>query len=255
VKILALPARDGLAWIRDGLRLFVRNPLSLPGAVAAGLLLVWLPSMVPWVGPAIATLIAPLASLGLMAACRAAAAGLTPRATVYVEALRDPQARRQLLTLGLINMLIVLPLVAIAQFTGLDRAIDVVQPPGGQPTLDVHPGLLALRIAVSTPLLMAMWLAPPLIAWERLPAAKAMFYSFFACWRNRWPMLVFIGVALGAGSLAILIAATMVDALVRDEAAAALLIAPLYLVLVTVMQAALFRMYSGIVEPDPVLQN
>ena len=255
MKILALPAREGLVWIRDGLRLFGRHPLALPGAVATGLLLVWLPSMLPWVGPGVAAVITPLASLGLMAACRAAAAGLIPRVAVYVEALGDPQVRRQLLTLGLINAAIVLPLIAVGKLTGLDRAIEIVQPPGQQPAFDVHPGLLAARIVVSTPVLMAMWLAPPLIAWQGLPAAKAMFYSFFACWRNRRPMLVLIGVSLGAGSLAIVIAALVVDALVRDPSAAALLIAPLYLVLMSIVQGAVFRMYSAIVqqgtEPAP----
>src|SRR6266853_5061677 len=106
MKIRVLGARIRLIWIRDGLRLFGGNPLSLIGSVAAGLLIVWLPSTLPWVGPAIAAVLAPIASLGLIAACRAADAGRIPGVAVYVDGLRDPQTRRQLLTLGVINALI-----------------------------------------------------------------------------------------------------------------------------------------------------
>src|SRR5437879_11495602 len=86
MKIRVLGARNGLIWIRDGLRLFGGNPLSLLGSVAAGLLIVWLPSTVPRVGPAIAAVLAPIASLGLIAACRAADA----RSEEHTSELQSP---------------------------------------------------------------------------------------------------------------------------------------------------------------------
>jgi len=251
MQIRKVPARDGLAWLRDGLRLVARHPLPLLGSVAAGLLMVWLPSMVPLVGPALGTVVAPIASLGLIAACRAADAGRIPGVAVYAEGLRDAQTRRQLLMLGLINAMIVLPLVAIAQATGLDQAISVVPGTDQEPRLVVHPGLLALRVALSLPVLMAMWLAPPLVGWQRLPAVKAMFFSFFACWRNRWPLLTFVGAILAAGSLAIVALAVIVRLLVSDRKVAELLLAPLLLALLTVVQGGIYRMYTQIVEPTP----
>jgi hypothetical protein len=251
MKIRALPARNGLIWIRDGLRLFGRHPLSLLGSVAAGMLLVWLPSMVPWVGPAIASVLAPIAALGLIAACRAADAARIPGVSIFADGLRDPQTRRHLLMLGAIYALIMLPLVAIMQATGMDRAISIVPGPNQQPTVEAHPALLALRIAVSTPILMAMWLAPPLVGWQHLTAAKAMFYSFFACWRNRWPLLIFIGSAVGAGSLAIVALITIVTLVVPTPAAGAVLIAPLTLALMAIVQGGIFRMYMQVVDTTP----
>src|SRR6267154_2969343 len=70
--IHVLPARNGLAWVRDGLRLFGRRPISLLASVAAGLLLVTVPAMVSIAGPVLAAILAPIASLGMIAACRAA---------------------------------------------------------------------------------------------------------------------------------------------------------------------------------------
>ena len=254
MKIRVLGARNGLIWIRDGLRLFGGNPLSLLGSVAAGLLIVWLPSTLPRVGPAIAAVLAPIASLGLIAACRAADAGRIPGVAVYVDGLRDPQTRRQLLTLGVINALIVVPLIAIGQATGMDRAISIVAGPNQPPQVEVHPGLLALRIALSTPVLMAMWLAPPLVGWQHLTAPKAMFYSFFACWRNRWPLLTFIGGVLGAGALTTVVMAAIVSLLAPAQVVA-VLIAPLSLALLAVAQGGIFRMYTQIVEVASVDQQ
>ena len=251
MKIRALPARNGLIWIRDGLRLFGRHPLSLLGSVAAGMLLVWLPSMVPWIGPAIASVLAPIAALGLIAACRAADAARIPGVSIFADGLRDPQTRRHLLMLGAIYASIMLPLVAIMQATGMDRAIRIVPGPDQQPTVEAHAGLLALRIALSTPILMAMWLAPPLVGWQRLSAAKAMFYSFFACWRNRWPLLVFVASSVGAGSLAMVTLITIVSLLVPTPAAGAVLIAPLTLALMAIVQGGIFRMYMQVVDTTP----
>jgi hypothetical protein len=251
MRIRVLAARDGLIWIRDGWRLFGRHPLSLAGSVAAGLLMVWLPSTIPWVGPAIGAVVAPIVSLGLIASCRAADAGRIPSVTLYADGLRDSETRRQLLVLGAVNASIVLVLFAIVQVTGMDDAIKIVPGPDQQPTVETNPGLLAARIALSTPLLMAMWLAPPLVGWLRVPALKAMFYSFFACWRNRWPLLTFIAGVLGAGSMATVALAVVVDLLVADRTLGALLIAPISLALLAIVQGGIFRMYTQVVDAAP----
>jgi hypothetical protein len=252
MKIRVLTARDGLTWIRDGLQLFGRRPVSMLGSVAAGLLIVWLPSMVPLVGPAIGAVVAPIASLGLIAACRAAEAGRIPGVAIYFDGLRDPATCRQLLVLGAINALIVVLLIAIMEATGIDQAINIVPLPNQEPKVEAHPGLLALRVVLSAPLLMAMWLAAPLVGWQHLPAPKAMFYSFFACWRNRWPLLIFICGILAVASVASAALAVIVDLLVVDPTMAALLIVPLSLALLAVLQGGIFRMYTQVVDATPV---
>jgi hypothetical protein len=251
MKIRVLAARDGLIWIRDGWRLFGRHPLSLAGSVAAGLLMVWLPLTIPWVGPAIGGVVAPIVSLGLIAACRAADSGRIPSVTVYADGLRDSETRRQLLLLGAVNAAIVLVLFAIVQATGLDEAIKIVPGPDRQPTFEANPPLLAARIALTTPLAMAMWLAPPLVGWRHLPALKAMFYSFFACWRNRWPLLTFLAGAFGAGVVAMTALAVIADLLAIERTMAALLIAPISLALIAIFQGGIFRMYTQVLDTAP----
>ena len=237
--------------MRDGLRLFGRHPFSLLGSVAAGLMIVWVPSLVPYVGPAVGAVLAPIASLGLIAACRAAEAGRIPGVAIYADGLQDRDTRRQLLMLGAINAVLVLLLMAIVQVTGMDQAISIVTQPNQEPKVEANPALLALRIALSAPLLMAMWLAPPLVGWQHLPALKAMFYSFFACWRNRWPLLTFLGGVLSASLVVTVALAAIVDVLVTDRTLEALLIAPVSLALLAIVQGGIFRMYTQIVDAAP----
>lgn len=37
------------------------------------------------------------------------------------------------------------------------------------------------------------WHAPALIGWHRLPLRRALFYSMVACWRNKFPIVVYVG--------------------------------------------------------------
>jgi hypothetical protein len=213
--------------------------------------MVWLPSTIPWVGPTIGAVVTPIVSLGLIASCRAADAGRIPSVAVYFDGLRDVQTRRQLLVLGAINALTVLVLFAIVQSTGMDDAIKLVSGPDQQPEFQTNPAMLAARIALSAPLLMAMWLAPPLVGWGHLPALKAMFYSFFACWRNRWPLLAFLGGVVAAGAVAAMALGVVVGLLVTDRTLGALLIAPMALALLSVFQGGIFRMYTQVVDGTP----
>jgi len=248
--IRVLPARTGLAWIRDGVRLFGSRPISLLASIAVGLLLLYVPAMVPVAGPALAAVLAPIAQLGMIAACRAVDAGQVPGVRVYTQALTDAGRRRDLLILGAINALIVACLVAIGQMAGLDDALKIVTGPNQEQTVQASPGLLAMRIALSAPVAMAMWLAPALVGWNGLPAPKAMFYSFFACWRNRWPLLTFVAGVVGAGSLITVLLAALASAVIADGASATFVMAPLSLALLAVIQCGVFRMYRQIIE-DP----
>ncbi len=254
MMIRVLPARDGLVWIRDGLRLFGRRPISLLASIAAGMLLVFVPALVPPIGPVLAAILAPIASLGMSAACRAVDGGQVPGLRVYAQALRDAGTRRDLLMLGAINAVAYLLLSALAHVAGLDHAVVSVQRPNQEARIAVDPALLALQVALYVPIWMANWLSPLLVGWHRLPPPKAMFYSFFACWRNRWPLLTFLcGSAGGSAAVAVLLL-TPAAMLIADARSAALMIAPVSLGLLAAFQCSVFRMYLQIVEdPQPAV--
>src|SRR5439155_20066733 len=57
----------------------------------------------------------------------------------------------------------------------------------------------------ATPVAMAFWFAPVLVAWRRIGAAQSLFYSFFAVWRNWRAFFVYGAVLALAGGVSLLI--------------------------------------------------
>lgn len=73
-----------------------------------------------------------------------------------------------------------------------------------------------LSMVLYIPLSMMFWHAPALVHWQGLPAVKSLFFSFVACWRNLRAfalyVLVWIGVFMGSGMLALLVSTLLDDA-------------------------------------------
>jgi len=250
--IRVFPARSGLVWLREGLRLFGRRPIALLASIAVGMLLVLAPALVPPIGPVLATLVAPIASLGMIAACRAVDEGQIPGLRVYAQVLQGAGALRELLILGAINAALYLLLAILAHAAGLDRAAPAAQGADQAAALGVDPALLALQLVLFAPIWMANWLSPLLVGWHRLPAPKAMFYSFFACWRNRWPLLAFIGASAGGSAAVVVLLLAPVAMVLADARSIGFMVAPLSLALMAVFQCSVFRMYRQVVdEPQP----
>jgi hypothetical protein len=243
------PAAAGADWLRQGLRLLGRRPLSLPASIGIGFITLALLFTLPAIGPALTALADPLTSLGMLAACRAADAGAIPSIAQYVEGLRQPTVRRQMALLGLINAACLVPFALLVEFTPLGDGLRLVPGPDGQLVPRLDAGMLALQMALMTPLMMARCIAPALVAWHGLPAAKAMFYSFFACWRNRWPLLVFLGGVSGLACGATLVLASLAGLAAGGAGAAPMIFAPMFLVSMTVAQCGLYRMVTQVIEP------
>jgi hypothetical protein len=42
------------------------------------------------------------------------------------------------------------------------------------------------------PLALMFWHAPALVHWHGVSPVKSLFFSFMACWQNKWAMLVYL---------------------------------------------------------------
>eukprot|EP01034_Spumella_vulgaris_P027161 gene27161-33844_t len=73
-----------------------------------------------------------------------------------------------------------------------------------------------LSMLLYIPLSMMFWHAPALVHWQGVPAVKSLFFSFVACWRNLRAfalyVLVWIGVFMASGVLALLASTLLGDA-------------------------------------------
>lgn len=192
-----LPARHGLLWLVAGWTLLRRQPRQMI-LLALGYYLILL-VFVKWlqiIGTFVLPLILPALTAMLSNGVRAIDRGQSPSPEVFKEGL--PAARLDLLRLGGIHLLGTMALLLVSIALGSEvRFDDGLTPEETQELL----GDLSLLLLAATPLLMAFWFAPLLVVWNGVPAVKALFFSFVACWRNGRAFAVYGIAILVAGIL------------------------------------------------------
>jgi len=242
MQINMLPASAGVAWLREGMRLFGRQPIGLPAMVVIYLMMLLAPALLPIIGIAISGVLAPFASVGLLTACRDVAQGRMPTPAAFAQPFKPTPARLQLLRLGIVNAILLLVVATLA-------AVLIPEVAGGDspPSLDDLPlGSMALQLLLYLPIMALMWFAPALAGWHTIPPAKAMFGSVVACWRNFGAMLIF-GVAASVFTLGVSVVAVMLlTSIVSSRELLSMLVAPLALILMTIVQASLYPMYVAV---------
>src|SRR5204862_7266913 len=87
--------------------------------------------------------------------------------------------------LSLVSIVVGLGIASLADSGALMTLILSGQQPSVEAMQDgsVLNAMLVAALA-ATPVAMAFWFAPVLVAWSRIGAAQSLFYSFFAVWRN-----------------------------------------------------------------------
>src|SRR5687767_14351574 len=245
--VRTLPARAGLTWLRDALRLYRRQPFAFTSLVILYTIGVSLLAYVPFVGLPLAAVLVPFGTLGLTLAGRDAERGKMPMPTLMVEPFRDHQQRKALALLGFVNATLVLVLVTLisllaadelAQWKLVDGQIDPASAGQNFPW-----DAIIVAALVYLPILMVTWFAPQLVAWHRLPIAKALFFSFFTCWRNRWPFLM-LAAALSALSFAVIFLVTqLLQMFGATPQLASMLFAPVALILISIGYATQYPIY------------
>lgn len=193
-----LPMQRGWAWLREGVAIWRRNPALVTFATFGYLLSIVLLSIVPILGQLVASLLMPALSVGVLNACRAVDAGRKAGPDVLFSGFKSnlPSlvAVGGLYLAGTILVLLLVSLVDDGSLFALMRGEDIEEQMRGDSTLGFT---LLVALVLSTPVMMAYWFAPVLTSWWQVPAAKALFFSFYACLRNWRPFLAYaIGLAI-----------------------------------------------------------
>lgn len=205
MKLNIVPASRGLQWVRLGFRTFMKQPLALSALVLMYALLGLALLVLPLVGPFLALAVAPVATLGLMAATKVAQQNAFPMPAVLFTGLRASRERvRSMIVLGALYALALMLL-------GLVVALIVPVSYEGRGTAEIaQSDEFRLRVLLTalfyTPFSLAFWHAPALVHWHGVPAVKSLFFSFVACMRNLRAFAVYglawvgIGIAVLAAS-------------------------------------------------------
>jgi hypothetical protein len=262
-RMRVVPPRNGWLWLKEGARLFGRSPFTWVFAVFSYWVITLGMKGLPHAAGFVLSLLMPAFAVSFMALARECASGrrASPLALVAGLHLRLPT----LLALGGIYIAASVAILAVtALFDGgsvmrwmlLGEAAheDV---PAGRMFLG---GLLATLL--STPMVAAFWFAPVLAAWDRMSATKALFFSFFAVWRN-WRAFLFYAGAVLAASLPLFllfgVAVTLLANLGGSSVAGSpearvgagmLLASPLLFGAVAILLASFYASYRDIFPAD-----
>ena len=253
MQIHSLRAATGWRWVSDGFRLLGRQPIALLAIVFLNLMVLSLSVLNPLLGTIAPLVLTPVLMVGLMHAVRAADAGRMPTPGLLFAGFRDAggTAWRPLLVLGGFNAaatLVALLLAALADggmLMSLATGQAHTDEPGSADASLVYAALVF--VLVYTPVQMALWYAPLLTAWHRIPPMKALFFSFVAVLRNKGAFALY---AIGWFALAFVasLGIRMLDAVLGDSPILlSMVLSPLSLLLITAVYCSFWATYRDAV--------
>ena len=218
MKLQIVPAKQGLVWVKQGIRTFWRQPLAFTGLFFLFMAWVSVLSMVPFIGAALALLVLPAATLGLMVATEQAASGKFPMPTVMLVAFRAGQQRlKAMMVLGglyALSFLAVMAISALVDGGGFAKVYLANAPITPEVVNDTDfQTAMWLTTIMYVPLSMLFWHAPALVHWHGVPPVKSLFCSAIACWRNLGAfalyLLAWAGVFVAGAMLILLISSAL----------------------------------------------
>jgi hypothetical protein len=219
MQLNIVPARTGLHWARQGIRTFWKQPLAMSGLFFLFMAVVSVMSIVPMVGGALALVLLPALTLGMMAATEVAEDQRFPMPGVLFAALKPGAQRKAMLQLGAYYALAFLVIMGVSMLvdggtfarvylTGANMSPEVVNSASFQMAMWVS-------MVLYIPLAMMFWHAPALVHWQGVAPVKSLFFSFVACWRNLGAFMVYVAVWFGM-FIAVALASMLATSLLGD---------------------------------------
>lgn len=250
LHLQTVPARNGVLWVRHGLKVFQRKPLALTGLFGMFMFLGFALMLIPALGPLLLLAMLPLVSLGFMLATHQVLQAQTPNAAVFLAPLQlTPERRNTQLVLGVSYALATVAIMFFSDWLdgGSFAALQDLLGKGDvdEKTLEAalaEPRLFwgsLTRLSLATLLSIPFWHAPALVHWGGQGALQALFSSTLGVWRNKTAFalsaLCWGGLALALSSLL-----TLVFSLLGLGKLVPMMILPAGLMLSTVFYSSLY---------------
>ncbi len=193
---------EGVQWMRDAFRLFLRRPLPFGAMFVSFLLLALLATLVPVVGGVVMLMALPLLSLGFMIASRAAQNDLPVNPGQFIEPLRGERSRRNtVLSLCAAYALCTALIMALSEWIdgGAFDRLQALMAKGDEARAEMEALLadprlswgLITRFGLAACLSVPFWHAPALVYWQGQSVGQALFSSTLAMWRCKGAFLMY----------------------------------------------------------------
>ena len=230
--------------MREGLALYRAQPIGMIGISSFAPMFSLLLLMLPYVGQSLALLVFPFLIAALLETAKATAQTGRPNLDAYIKAWRVPAVRLRLLQLGVLYALIV-------GLLGLLLPGEPAPAASGGGSSGETSALLmeaAVMAALTVPFQMLVLFATALIARHGQSMPKAVFFAWFALWRNLAAILVnLLSVAMilllflmGLGAL--------VELLGLSQATVQMLVLPLLFCILPIGVGSSYAMVCGVIQ-------
>jgi hypothetical protein len=246
---------EGVSWMRDAFRLFLRRPLPFSAMFVSFLLVALLATLVPLVGGVAMLMALPLLSLGFMIASRAARNDLPVNPGQFIEPLRGERSRRNtLLSLCAAYALGTVLIMSLSDWIdgGAFDRLQQLMAKGDEARAEMEALLadphltwgLMTRFGLAACLSLPFWHAPALVYWQGQSVGQALFSSTLAVWRCKGAFtmysLAWVGVIAVFGALV-----GLLFALFDARQLAGVIAMPAGLMFSTVFYVSLLFTYEG----------
>ncbi len=244
--------RQGLQWILSGLYYFRLSPFVWMLLSSTFLMVELTLQILPVLGIFAFLLISPVLVAGIMVGCKDLDQGRRLQLEHLFIGFRKNTT--PLITIGGFNLIGLVIIVGVFMLMGGDALIDMLvygKRFGENELMGVMDNVLSAwlaALALSIPLMMAIWFAPLLIMFENLPPAVAIQKSFFACLNNMAPFFVY-GITLFILFFLITIVTVKLLSLFGTIPPPLVLIF-LYVVLLPTVFASIYASYQDIFPPE-----
>ena len=256
MKLNVVPAKTGSLWVRQGIRIFWKQPLALSGLFFMFMASMSIMSIVPVVGGFLALVLLPAASLGFMAATREVELAKFPMPYVLAAGFRTgPEGKRNMLVLGVLyacGFIGVMGLSALVDggdfaklyLVGGSLEVDTLMKPEFQ-------NAMWLSLLLYMPLSMVFWHAPALTHWHAVPVVKSLFFSTVACLSN-WRAFLVFGAVWSAIFLGTTLGITLIAGLIGDNDFAAMALLPAMLMLAAMFFCSTYYSFKDCFTSDTI---
>ncbi len=254
MKLNVVPANSGSLWVRQGIRVFWKQPLALTGLFFMFMLSMSVVSIVPLLGGFLALILLPAASLGLMAATREVDMGKFPMPLILATGLRNgPEGKRSMLILGVLyacGFIGVMGLSALVDggdfaklyLVGGSLEMNTLMKPEFQ-------NAMWLSLVLYLPLAMVFWHAPALTHWHGVPVVKSLFFSTVACLSN-WRAFLVFGLLWSFIFLGTTLVITLISGVMGDNDFAAMALLPAMLMLAAMFFCSTYYSFKDCFTSD-----
>ena len=190
------PAGAGWTWIAEGWGLFAKSPVMWIIAIILLVIIAVALAFVPILGQVAYQLLTPVFSAGLVVACRSLESGGDFELEHIFAGFKTHFG--SLVIVGLLTMLGWIAIFLVfAMFAGfgllaamLTGSPDSMLVAAGASATTILLGVL-VGLALAVPLIAAYWFAPALVVIHGMAPIAAMKASFWGCFRNFIPFLVY----------------------------------------------------------------